>query len=301
MEAPQATIVVVARERFSLARRSLESIYEDTKFPFKLVYVDGDSPNSIKRYLEAKAQQKGFKLIRLEQYLSPNHARNLGLLQVKSKYVVFIENDVLVSPGWLEALVRCAEETGAWVVGPLYLMGEPKDQIIHMAGGLSHIIEQNGKRILYEEDWFPGIRLSDVPVPLKRKQCELVEFHCMLVRTEVFERIGLLDQNLLSVREHDDLCLVVRQQGGSVYLDPNAVVTYVYPPPLSLSDFSYFTLRWSETWIKATLQHFHKKWSLDMDENHPHYNYLWNRRYLFFRQFTKPLKNLIRRSLGREH
>ena len=301
MEAPQATIVVVARERFSLARRSLESIYEDTKFPFKLVYVDGGSPTSIKRYLETKASEKGFQLIRADHYLSPNQARNLGLRQVKSKYVVFIENDVLVSSGWLEALVRCAQETGAWVVGPLYLMGEPKEQIIHMAGGVSHIKQENGKRMLYEKDYFPGMRLSDVPVPLQRKQCELVEFHCMLVRTEVFDQIGPLDENLLSVREHDDLCLVIREKGGSVYLEPNSVVSYVHPPPLALSDFSYFTLRWSEKWIKASLQHFHKKWNLDMDENHPHYSYLWNRRHLFFRQFTKPfrpLKNLVRRVLG---
>jgi GT2 family glycosyltransferase len=181
-------------------------------------------------------------------------------------------------------------------------MGKFRDQIIHMAGGTSHIKEKNGKRILYEKDYFSGIRLSDVPVSLQRKQCELVEFHCMLVRTELFDQIGPLDENLLSVREHDDLCLVVRENGGSVYLEPNAVVSYVHPPPISLSDFSYFTLRWSEKWIKASLQHFHQKWNLDMDENHPHYDYLWKRRYLFYRQFTKPfrpLKNLVRRVLGK--
>ncbi len=301
MTTPQVTIVVAPRERFSCAERSLNSIYENTAFPFTLVYIDCGSPNRVKRYLEAKAREKGFQLIRRDKYLSPNQSRNLGLLHVNSKYVVFIENDVLVSPGWLEALVRCADETGAVVVGPLYLMGEIEDQIIHMAGGLSHIREENGKRILYEEDYFPGMRLSDLPVPLHRKECELVEFHCMLVRRELFDQIGPLDENLLSVREHDDLCLAVRKKGGSVYMEPNAVVSYVYPPPLALSDFSYFTLRWSEKWVKASLEHFHKKWNLDMDITHPHYNYLWTRRHLYFRQFTRPLRplrNLIRRALG---
>ncbi len=303
MTTPQVTIVVVPHERFSCAERSLESIYEHTKFPFTLVYVDGGSPKRVKRYLEARARQRGFQIIRTDCYLSRNQARNLGLRQAKSKYVVFIDNDVLVSPGWLEALVRCAEETGAWLVGPLYLMGEPKDQIIHMAGGVSHIKEENGKRILHEEDFFRGMRLSDVPVPLERKQCELVEFHCMLVRTEAFERLGSLDEKLMCIREFDDLCLTVRESGGLIYMEPNAVVTYVLPPPIALSDFSYYMLRWSEGWIKSSLARFHEKWNLDMDENHPHYNYLWNRRYLFYRQYTKPfrpLKNLIRQILGRQ-
>jgi len=40
---PQVTIVVVPRERFSLAARSLQSIYEQSDVPFRLVYVDGGS------------------------------------------------------------------------------------------------------------------------------------------------------------------------------------------------------------------------------------------------------------------
>jgi len=302
MESPSVTLVVVPRERFSCAERSLESIYEHTSFPFTLVYMDGGSPKQIKRYLEVKAQEKGFQLIRTDHYLSPNQARNLGLRQVKSKYVVFIDNDVLVSRGWLEALVRCAEETKGWVVGPLYLMEERKDRRIHMAGGISHIREEQGRRILYEQDHLAGMRLTDALASLRRGQCELVEFHCMLVRAEVFERLGPLDEQLLCIREHDDLCLAVQEAGGSIYLEPNAVATYVLPPPVTLSDFSYYRLRWSEPWITASLRHFHQKWDLDMDEHHSHYNYLWNRRHLFYWQYTKPfrpLKKLIRRGLGK--
>jgi GT2 family glycosyltransferase len=129
------TIVVVPRERFSLAERSLESLYEHTAHPFSLVYVDGRSPRHIKRYLETQAREKGFELIRAERYLSQNQARNLGLRRVNSPYVVFTDNDVLFSPGWLDALVRCAEETGAWVVGPMYCIGEPALTIVHCLSG----------------------------------------------------------------------------------------------------------------------------------------------------------------------
>jgi len=143
----QVTIVVVPRERFSYTSRSLQSIYENTDIPFSLVYVDGGSPARIRRYLAQKARQHNFKLIRTKRYLSPNLARNLGLQQVESKYVVFVDNDVLVSPGWLKVLVDCAEKTGAWVVSPLTLIGETGSQSIHAAGGTVNIKEERGQRV----------------------------------------------------------------------------------------------------------------------------------------------------------
>lgn len=124
MAGPLVTVVVVPRERFSLTKRSLESIYANTHSEFMLLYVDGGSPTSIKRYLAEESRKRGFRLVRTNHCMSPNMARNLALRYIDSKYVVFIDNDVLVEPGWLDALVQCAEATGAWVVGPVYLQGE---------------------------------------------------------------------------------------------------------------------------------------------------------------------------------
>ncbi|MFW6358278.1 MAG: glycosyltransferase family 2 protein, partial [Chroococcales cyanobacterium] len=90
---PNVTIVVVPRERFSYTQKSLESIYEYTPYPFKLVYVDGGSPTQIKHYLEEQSRLKGFKLIRTQEYLSPNLARNIGISQVDTEYTVFVDND----------------------------------------------------------------------------------------------------------------------------------------------------------------------------------------------------------------
>jgi GT2 family glycosyltransferase len=181
-------------------------------------------------------------------------------------------------------------------------MGKPERQIIHMAGGLLHIKEEQGRRIFVQEDRLAGTPLTDVPTPLQRGPCELVEFHCMLVQTEVFDRLGPFDEELFSIHEHDDFCLALRQAGGSIYLEPSAVVTYVSPLPLVWSDFPYFTLRWSKEWNKASLRRFHKKWNLDMSEDDPRYDWLWNRQYLLLRPLSRPLgplQNLIQMVFGR--
>lgn len=262
MPEPQVTIVVVPRERFSFVERALPNVYEHTTMPFQLIYVSGGTPLHVRRYLERESEQRGFQCLFTERYLSPNQARNLGIRELDTKYVVFLDNDALVTPGWLEALVRCAEETDAWVVGPVYFIGEFERQIVHMAGGTVHIKEQEGKRILYEEQYHLNTPLAEVRAPLRRQTCGHLEFHCMLVRTDVFERLGPLDEELLSVHEHIDFCLAVRNAGGSVYLEPKAVTTYVPPPPCKWWDLPFFMLRWSEEWNLATARHFNEKWGV---------------------------------------
>ena len=265
MTAPLATIVVVPRERFSFAIASLESVFRNTDAAVPLIYVDGGSPSPVRRRLEALARERGFSIIRTEYYLSPNEARNLGLAKVRSKYVVFLDNDVVVAPGWLDELVGCAEETGAEVVGPLYLIGRPEDRIVHMAGGEASVREEDGVVCLHEWHRFSNAPLAEVESQLRREATEIVEFHCMLVRRDMFERLGPLDEGFANTREHVDFCITVRNAGGAVYLAPEAVVTYVTPPPFAWSDIPYYLVRWSEAWCEATIHHANEKWHLNDD------------------------------------
>ena len=257
------TIVVVPREQFSVAPLSLETLYTCTENVFHLVYVDGRSPRRLREHLERSARQRGFRLLRSETYLSPNQARNWGLQHVSTDYVVFMDNDVLVTPGWLRHLRACAEQTGAWAVGPLYLEGDPRQQIIHMAGGAYAFEGERPRRLFRTTHVLQQTRLTTLAEPLRRGPCDFIEFHCMLVRREVFDRLGPLDEALLNTREHLDLCLQIQAAGGSVYFEPEAVVTYRAPPPLAVTDIPYFMLRWSEDWTRRALSHFIAKYGLD--------------------------------------
>lgn len=266
MTNPQVTIVVVPRERFSYTRQSLESIYANTHVSFDLIYVDGNSPTDVRRYLEAAAQEKGFQLIRMNYYLFPNRARNLGLARVNTKYVTFIDNDVIVSPGWLEALIQCAEETNATVVGPLMCHEEPVHEVVHCAGGEARIVcDVTGRRRLREKMYKQGRQLVDVHPKMQRTPTELCEFHCMLVRTQIFERLGYLDESMLNSKEHLDFCMSVIQAGETVYFEPSSIITYVPRQPLKPTDLHFYMLRWSNAWELASLCRLREKWNLAED------------------------------------
>lgn len=289
---PKVTIVVGPRERFSHTQESLESVYRNICYPFDLVYVDVYTPPIIQRYLHAQAQAKGFTLIRTDYYIPPNQARNVGLRQVlkeaKAQYVVFLENDVVVEPGWLTQLVKCAEETKADVVGPLTCIGKPELGVIHNAGGATYIlndVKPDGrvKRRLRQEAYLTGRAIAQVQDQMHRIQCDYVEFHCLMARTDLFGKIGLLDEGMLATREHIDFCLSVKEAGGKIYCDREAVVTTdtvgiaenkkgleelfgINPlPDFKWYDLPYFMVRWCDAWDRASLDHLRLKWNLAED------------------------------------
>ena len=262
-EKPNVTVVIVPRERFSVAIQSLESVLQTTKYPYDLVYVDGGYPDPVRGQIERASREHGFGLIRSDQYLTPNRARNLGFQAVETPYVVFIDNDVVVAPGWLEKLVECAEETGAAIVGPLYLIGRPEDRIIHMAGGSAGIREQGGERVMYEEHRFEDRNMDEVDDQLRREPTDLVEFHCMLIRSQVLTELGPLDEGLHSASEHLDISLLARQAGYQVYLEPESMVTYVTSGGFEGFDLPYYHLRWSDDWNQRSMARLQEKWNIN--------------------------------------
>jgi GT2 family glycosyltransferase len=289
---PKVTIVVGPRERFSHTQASLESIYHNTRYPFDLVYVDVCTPPVIQAYLNAQSQEKGFTLIRTPYYISPNQARNVGLRHVlkdaKAKYVVFIENDVVVEPGWLTLLVKCAEETEAEVVGPLTCIGKPELGVIHNAGGATYILDDvkpdgRMKRRLRQDAYLTGQAIAQVQDQMHRVQCDYVEFHCLMARTDLFGKTGLLDEGMLATREHIDFCLSVKEVGGNVYCEREAIVTTDTVgiaqnkagmielfgsnplPDFKWYDLPYFMVRWCNAWDRASLDHLRLKWQLAED------------------------------------
>lgn len=278
---PAVTIVVSPRERFSYTQASLESIYEHTTIPFDLVYVDGNSPPKDRDYIKEQSKTKGFQLIRTEHYLWPQRARNLGLAEVKTPYVVFVDNDVVVQPGWLRILIECAKTTGATVVGPLMCHEEPIHEIVHFAGGESHIVvDVKSRRHLREKMYLQGRAVKDVRPKLEQCETELCEFHCMLVRTDVFDQLGPFDESILNTKEHLDFCMNVMALGRTVYFEPDSVVTYVPGPLLSRRDLHFYMLRWSNAWELVSLARLKEKWDLCEDGyfKHKYKSLGWRRR-----------------------
>lgn len=263
MTTPRVTAIITSRERFSYAEESLRSFFANTEEPCKVVYVDVNSPREQWNELKTFCEANGVTSVRVNKYVSPNCARNIGLRYAEGEYVVFLDNDVEYTPGWLDSLLRCADEENAAMVGPLYLHGPLHEQIVHMAGGDMTFSGVWGDREFTQTQRHFMDPVSAVPAEkMRRQSCDIIEFHCALVRRSVFDRVGGMDEGLLTTREHLDFSQRVLDAGGTVWFEPTSVITYRVPPPFALSDLPYFMLRWSDRWTADTLQHFANKYGI---------------------------------------
>ena len=295
----KVTIVIVPRERFSYALASLDSVLSNTSTPYRLVYVDTDSPIKLRRALKQRSHDYGFKLIRTSHFLTPNEARNLGMRHAETPFVAIMDNDVHCAPGWLENLLRCAEETGAAVVSPVITSGPvseagPDFETVHAIGGEVGFYERDGVRGHYERSGYSMAKLDQVQHLLARSTLEIAEFHCMLVRRDAWNLIGGFDEGLKNTREHTDFCLRMRAAGESIYLEPTARVSYVTAPLLAWSDIGLYLFRWSQHWNEASLDHMNSKWNLNEDHASLKTNWLAPQR----RVALKPLRTTVARLLG---
>lgn len=269
---PRVTIIVSPRERYGMTQQSLESIYAgagDT--PFDLVYVDARSPRRIAKWLKQASRAKGFRVIHTDRFVNPNEARNLGAAAADTEFLLFIDNDMVCAEGWLEPLLKAADETGADIVTPLICQGSPLHTYVHQATGTfthdkaAFFGTPHGQRELIDVQGYLGKKLEDVRHELHRVETDVCEFHCILVRRSMLEKIGYFDEEMYATRDHIEFCMSVLNSGGKILFEPDSIVTYVFPAsntPLTLEDLDFFLLRWSPQWQLHSLAHLQSKWGL---------------------------------------
>ena len=268
MAVMKATIVVTAWQHFSDTQRALESVLTNTPKPSKLVYVDGNSPPAVRSYLREKASEHGFTLLRSDRYLTSSESRNLALPYLDTEYVAFLDNGTLVAPGWLDALIHCADETNAWAVEPVYCYGDPENPTIYSAAPDLRIIDDGKMRRLHETAPLKDVPLADVRSTLRRTQCGYAKFHCALIRMDAIRRLNAFDERYTSYHDHRAFGLAIQQAGGTIYCEPDAIAVLIVSPKFALSDLPLFLLRWSDAWLRPSMRHFAEVWRISVADDH---------------------------------
>ncbi len=269
----RVSVVVSPRQRWSLAVRSLRSVVERMPEGSQLIYVDGGAPAEISDELRSIVDQYDGEWIRRDCILAGNEARNLAMPFVEREFIVFVDNDVIPEPEWVERLVECADETGAAVVGPVILHGRNDEtKQVHIAGGRLTI--KDG--VMVENDHLHSYaNIDEVGPKLERTATNQLEFHSILLRTSFAKEISPFDEGMMTLGDHEDITLTAEARGAGSYLEPASRVTYLTMIRLEDYEVGYWQLRWSEDWNRRSLERCGEKWDISLDAGWPVEARLW--------------------------
>ena len=215
MEDPFVSIIIITRNRPFLLRHSIEHVLNQPYLHKELIVVDSSSNDESEQIV---AQYPEVISVRLrEQRNNMPQARNAGLAAASGDILAFIDDDAMVQPGWLAALIKtyCNETIGA-VGGRVIEM--PAPYCDEVRGSPRMFVKPSGRVI--GKDY--GLYSTE------EVEVDHLRGNNMSFRREVLEQIGGFDANytLTNVREETDLCIRVKRAGWRIMYVPTMAVVH---------------------------------------------------------------------------
>jgi GT2 family glycosyltransferase len=206
---PRITVVVLAYNGLQDTVRCLDSLegQVETGPLTSILLADNGSTDGTSEYV-ARAFP-WCSVLRIEKNAGPAAGNNRGIehaLKQDVNWIVLLNNDTTVAPTFLARMRIMAQNPGDYsILGPVINFMDEPDLV--MTDGVE-----------FNPDGFLGFfKRLQVPVgqiwPAPITGVDIVNGCCMMIRAEVFRRIGLFDESLFIYHDETDFCLRARLAG----------------------------------------------------------------------------------------
>lgn len=214
--APKVSLVILNHNQYEVTRDCLKSLKEVCYPAFDVILVDNGSTDGSGERLRCEFPY--IEIVPLPENLGPSGGRNAGVraaLDAEADYVLFLDNDTVVSPRFLTELVAAAEgNPAAGAVSPAILIFDRPNEVFSL-GGIYY------PRLAHGRLRYVGRPAADIPQEII--DSDWLGTGALLCRRALLDEIGFFDEDLL--RSEDlEWGLRVRRAGYKLYAVPSAVV-----------------------------------------------------------------------------
>ena len=170
------SIVIPVKGLWNYTETCLASISRNTPEPHEIIVVDNGSEDGTAAEL---AKLGGIRVVRNRANLGFGVASNQGIRESRGEYVLILNNDTLVTPGWLGRMLSHVAKPGVGVVGPMSNHAIPIQQIEFSPQNQDDLNAFAAQRGEIEKG-----ATNDVPY---------LSGLCLLLRREVIQTVGAFD------------------------------------------------------------------------------------------------------------
>lgn len=200
---PPISIIVVTYNNLHLTQACLDSIKSHTDgHEIEVIVVDNGSTDGTRQFLGKWAASNSISRIILnDENKGFAAANNQGLAIAKGDYLVILNNDTEVSPGWIRT----------------FLQHFRHDPSLGLIGPVTNNIGNEAKINLHyktpAEMWEKAKKYTLNHMG-ERLPIHVLAFFCVMMPRHVYEKVGLLDEAFgLGFFEDDDYCRRIEQAG----------------------------------------------------------------------------------------
>jgi GT2 family glycosyltransferase len=209
------SIIIVARNGKKITLECLKSL--KTEKVKEIIFVDNASSDDTVKAVKTFATRNTLPLQIIQN--SKNNgfaeANNQGAKIATGKYILFLNNDTLVTPKFLQPLITVLEkDKKAAAVQPLILF--PNGTIDSVGSYLT------STGFLYHR----AHRQLPSPLSLTPAKVYSLKGACMLWKKSVLNKIGLLDESYFAYFEETELCHRAINLGYSVHFTPKSKIIH---------------------------------------------------------------------------
>lgn len=217
------SIVILNWNGSSFLKRFLPSVVAHSKGDVEIVVADNGSTDDSRSVIETLFPTVIY--LQLDQNYGFAEGYNRALAVVQADYLLLLNSDVEVTPGWLEPMLQLMEgDPSIGVCQPKILSLDRPDEFEY-AGAAGGFIDRFGYpycrgRILQVVEKDLGQYNNSIPV-------SWTSGACMMIRTQVWKECKGFDADFWAHMEEIDLCWRAQHLGYKVYVTPDAVVYHL--------------------------------------------------------------------------
>ena len=209
----RVSIVMTAHDNLLFTRMSIETVLACTEYPdYELIVVDNGSTDGTPEYLRAvAARNPHVRLVLNHENAGFARACNQGLALAAGDVLVLLNDDTLVTPGWLPRLIAPLSEPRTGLAGAVTnrIGNEAEIPVSYRTWG--ELLEFATERARVHEG-----RVFDIGT---------LTMFCLALRRDAWQRIGALDQRFeIGMLEDDDYSRRAREAGFRLVCAEDAFV-----------------------------------------------------------------------------
>jgi GT2 family glycosyltransferase len=215
MKSPRVSIVTINYNQLHHTLALLASLRNVTYPDVEVIVVDNASKEDPTSAIKLRFPE--VKVIASKENLGFAGGNNLGILESTGEYLLFLNNDTEVDPGFLEPLVHLFEMNPNAGAASSKILYHNSDNIIQYAGStcVNPMTGRNSRIGFMEKDNGQHDQL---------RETDLAHGCAMMVPKRVIEKVGMMPELFFLYYEEIDWCETIKRAGFKIYYVPGSKV-----------------------------------------------------------------------------